>query len=221
MTLKYPLITLASLLSFSAIAQEDTTQMHFEVSAQANVYYNYIYDFKKVYGGAGIKPVIIDVRDVKYITIEKATGEVSPFTDSAGTFAGADGGLYKKLKTRVSGLGPLSGIQHDRVMFLSGVFTSYPSDFDEPYPAFDYTKEDNFPKYWPALNQTFFVGDGKMENGKAQLFFVPSDAETLSLGFADCLEGTPDNYKDNTGQLHITIILHRDTPKEEYPHEKG
>lgn len=211
MTLRALFTTLLCSVSILANAQDDiyTTRSDHEVSAQANIFFDAISYPNKVPGGAGIAPVAIDVRGVKFIRIEKAEGEVSPFTDSAGTFAGADGGEYG-LKTSVSGAGALSGIQHDtKVMFLCGAFMSYASGLDAPFPASNYTDDDNNPEFWPALNQTFYIGDGRMDNGKQQVFKVPNGAETLYLGFADCLEGDPSNYRDNQGSIKVTIILER------------
>lgn len=211
MTLRALFTALLFSIGFIANAQDDidTVQVSYIVSAQANLFYNAIMNVDNVPGGAGMEPVAVDVRGVKYIKIESTEGEVSPFTDSTGTLAGADGGEYG-LKTYVAGAGALSGIQHDtKVMFLCGVFMNYASGLDAAFPATNYTKEDNKPKHWPALNQTFYIGDGRMDNGKQQVFKVPNEAETLYLGFADCLEGDPSNYRDNQGSIKVTLILER------------
>lgn len=209
MTLSTLTTTILLGIGISACAQSnaDTVQLHYDVLAQANVFYHGIMQPNKVPGGAGIEPITVDVRGVQYIRIQEATGTVSPFSDRDSTMSGADGGEYG-LKTAVSGAGAFAGIQHDkRAMFLCGIFTSYASGLDQAYPATDYTNDDNKPQYWPALNQTFIIGDGKTDKGQEQIFKVPNEAETLYIGFADCLEGSPSNYRDNQGYITITLIL--------------
>ena len=125
MTLRTLTTTILLGIGIYACAQSnvDTVQLHYDVFAQANVFYHGIMYPKKVPGGAGKEPIAVDVRGVQYIRIQEATGMVSAFNTGYSAMADADGGEYG-LKTVVSGAGAFSGIQHNkRAMFLCGIFT--------------------------------------------------------------------------------------------------
>lgn len=212
MPLRLSLTLLLLSLGYTTMAQPDTVHQHYEVSGTANVYYHAMFNHDKVPGGAGSAPIAVNVKGQKYINVVYTAGTVSCFGAIDSTYFGADGGTYG-YSTAISGAGAFSGISHkNRVMFLCGVFASEASGLDEPYDPDDYTGKENEPTYWPALNQVFFIGDGKTDDGTLQTFLVPNEAEVLYIGFADCLSGPPSSYGDNAGTLKITIALR---------HEKG
>ncbi len=208
-----PIVTVAVCFFISDAHAQEVIKQDIEVSAKANVYYHEILNKEYVRGGAGEKNITLDVRGIRIVTFENASGEVSCFGDEDSTYYNADGGKYGH-NTNVLEVGPLTGIVHrEKVMFLTGVFTSEDSRLDTPYPALDYTKLENEPTFEPTLNRVFFIGDGINHEGKTQEFYVPRDAEELHIGFADCLEGPPSNYRDNEGTIKITVVLH--------PYHKG
>jgi len=81
------------------------------------------------------------------------------------------------------------------------------------------------PTFSPALNEVFFIGDGTegfngvcpgatvegitCTAGQAQMFFVPTGANELFLGFADGggESGGPAFYGDNSGSLNTVVAL--------------
>ena len=181
-----------------------------ELSGKANIYFGEIIDTSRVRGGAGIPPVEIDVRGVKSITFEDADGIVSCIRDREGTYWGADGGEYGP-KTEIWVCGAFSGILHDtRVMFVTGVMVSEYSRVEPPPEEQNFTGMENWAEYMSAFDRPFYIGDGKDDKGKTQTLYVPRDATTLILGFADCLAGPPSNYGDNDGTITITVVLNYD-----------
>ncbi|KER10707.1 MAG: hypothetical protein HY22_02500 [[Candidatus Thermochlorobacteriaceae] bacterium GBChlB] len=73
----------------------------------------------------------------------------------------------------------------------------------------DFTNNDNFTQLSPKLNQVFFIGDGKNNQGVVQKFIVPQGATMLFLGFADAaaFQGEPGYYDDNDGAITATVKL--------------
>ena len=65
--------------------------------------------------------------------------------------------------------------------------------------------------YTPAINQAFFIGDGRTgsNSGSVQTFAVPAGAATLYLGMSDaCSAGlAPNCYNDNSGTLTGTATF--------------
>jgi hypothetical protein len=87
------------------------------------------------------------------------------------------------------------------------------------------------PTFAPVLNQTFYIGDGTegfngvcpgatvsglaCVSGQAQIFFVPTGANELFLGFGDGAGGTgsPAFYGDNGGSINTTVALAGTVPE--------
>lgn len=214
------IVTLLFFVPLTVFSQENKSivKEDIEVSALANVYFHEIRDTSMVRGGAGIPPIAIDVKGVEYITFENASGKVSCFKDEDSTYFGADGGSYgEHTGVMPERFCPLSGIEHKKkVMFLTGVFTSQFSGLDPQLPAIDFTEAEGFysERYIPAQNQVIFIGDGIKEDGTPQVLGVPTGAEVLFIGFADCLHGTPSNYNDNGGSIKITVLKHMKVQRE-------
>jgi len=210
MNLKTVISLLLILLGTVAQAQEqDIEKIEIDVSAQANLYFKEVRDTSLVPGGAGIPPIVIDIRGVKMISFEGAEGLVTCFGERENTMFGPDGGAYGE-HTDVHELGAISGIKHkSKVMFLCGVILSDFSSLDPPFPAKDYTDKEDYEELYPSFNQPFFIGDGKNKDGTIQRIQVREDATTMYIGFADCLAGPPRNYSNNEGNIKITVVLYR------------
>jgi RHS repeat-associated protein len=145
-----------------------------------------------------------------------------------GPHAPADGVSYQN--TDIASWNGISGVYDpSRQQFLTGVFigdnepVGNPPDPSAP-PAPDRLRySDQFPlpagflshtapEYAPQLNQVFFIGDGRTDNGDLQKFHIPTGATRLFLGMADAygFGGYPGAYGDNCG--HYTVNARNSTP---------
>ena len=114
--------------------------------------------------------------------------------------------------TDIPSFGGISGVvDFERVMFLVGVLFDDSEPSDPAPPRLDFTGDENFAELSPALNQTFFIGDGLTGTGfgSEQTFHVPDDATRLYLGFADAFafQGLLGWYDDNTGSLTAAFTV--------------
>ncbi len=208
------IIILFSLVICLPSFAQDTSNIEkkeLDISAQCNVYiYNLSINKKDVPGGAGIEPVIVPIGEgIKYITFENTSGMVtcSNWNDSAKKH-GADGG--GPWGTAVLASKGMSGISHGKKnLFLVGVFTSRYLAPEMTPETVDYTDNENINNWGPQLWQVFMIGDGKTDKGITQNILVPSEADQLLIGFADALRGDASNYDDNEGNIHTTIVLHK------------
>jgi hypothetical protein len=88
---------------------------------------------------------------------------------------------------------------------LIGVFLddSIPGNFFPP-AALDFSTASNrdFASSYPALRQSFFIGNGRDSAGNVQEFIVPEGATRLFLG-------TMDSYKwsDNIGSFTVNVTV--------------
>jgi PEP-CTERM motif len=115
--------------------------------------------------------------------------------------------------TNLNAVNGISGIAAPTTMFLTGVFTNgNPAALVPPASLNFTTLTESFASLSPAMNQTFFVGDGLTGSGSGsrQTFVIPSGATDLWLGLPDGFgfSGTPSFYGDNmgsfTGQYAVT-----------------
>lgn len=117
---------------------------------------------------------------------------------------GPDGGFCAGSNTSINPLNGISGIQiTSGNMALVGLFLAAlpPSG---PAPAFLNFLSKDFSSINPGIGQTFFIGDGRRNDGTTlQQFFVPDAAQFLYLGVADAgaFTGNPGFYDDNYGRL--------------------
>jgi hypothetical protein len=114
--------------------------------------------------------------------------------------------------TDIDSFGGTSGVvDFERVMFLVGIFLDDSEPSDPAPPRLNFTGVENFAELSPALNQTFFIGDGLTGTGfgNEQTFHVPDDATRLYLGFADAFafQGLLGWYDDNTGSLTAVFTV--------------
>jgi hypothetical protein len=165
-------------------------------------------------GGAGTLPPMhaFAAEPGKLLIFSDVYGGVSCCGDLQFAGNGADGSVHGSGTTDILSYGGISGvIADDRTMFLVGVFTdgTEPSD---PGPAIlDFSPSGlgtSFASLAPALDQVFFVGDGKTGTGSGELqqFHVPPTATRLYLGFADAENfgnptSAPGFYENNNGEL--------------------
>ncbi len=170
-------------------------------------------------GGSGLLPVLIDIPATAQYVEFSATGNVSLDILDPNTrpFYGPDGGTFPLAAsgfTNISSLGGISGIRYDFNTFLAGVFVS-----DTLLPAspaiVDYGVG-NMATFSPALQQSFFVGDGftGTGSGTTQRFFVPVGATRLYLGLVDgfdpltsTISGLPNFYDDNGGSYQVAYSI--------------
>ena len=100
-----------------------------------------------------------------------------------------------------------------RVMFLSGVFLDDNDPINATAPAsLDFSSTSlgrSFSSLAPALQQTFYIGDGLTGEGagSVQTFWVPDGATRLFLGIVDgaYFVGGPDYYDNNDGSFSATF----------------
>jgi hypothetical protein len=98
---------------------------------------------------------------------------------------------------------------------LYGVFTGAVEPADPAPAKLNFDGNTSFASLSPALNQIFFIGDGKTGTGAGatQQFAVPSGATTLYLGLADGYPVGPGGsylvggYNDNTGSFLVDVIV--------------
>lgn len=134
---------------------------------------------------------------------------------------GADGGTLGpngEEGTNVFSADGISGVVHDRFLFLAGVFL----DASSPSPGLEPARLDfrspegigsSFTDLSPAIAQTFFIGDGLTGTGigTTQRFHVPASATRLFLGFVDAnvfgwpSGAAPGTFSDNTGVLSVDL----------------
>lgn len=114
-----------------------------------------------------------------------------------------DGGTFGLGKTQLNEFDGLSGIRLDKTMFLVGVFLPDQISAAAP-PTLDFNTMMDYEQLNPALQQVFFIGDGKSIQGALQHFTIPQGATRLFLGFADGDEqGKIGFYNDNFGLLNV------------------
>lgn len=125
----------------------------------------------------------------------------------SGDFATPDGGASL---TQTAHFG-LSGITANAGALI-GVFlnNSVPSDANPAPATLDFgagglTRD--FTSLSPALNQVFFIGDGKTSGNIVQQFTVPAGATRLFLGNLDS-----SNWNTNTGSILVNLTYTPDAP---------
>ncbi len=162
-------------------------------------------------GGGGMLPVMVEVAAGTQALSIIASGGVS-LNGSPSNFNGADGGTVYAL-TSVLSYNNLSGVRHgSRTMFLTGVFLGADAPVSPAPQTLDFGSGigTGFASLSPQLQQVFFIGDGADDIGHGQVFYVPSGATRLFLGFADSFDGStisglPGFYDDNAGSLSVIV----------------
>lgn len=119
--------------------------------------------------------------------------------------------------TNIFGYNGISGITAGRFLFLAGVLLSdsQPASGAEPDRLDFLAIGTDFLQLSPAIDQTFFIGNGSASTGQGQRFLVPDTATRFYLGFMDS-DGFgwpkggafPSSYLDNTGTLTATFVVY-------------
>jgi hypothetical protein len=174
------------------------------VDARGNVFAAGVGGLKA--NGGGHKPTVVSFEPLNRQTVvfTSVLGNIS-CCGSGNTFNGPGGGTNGGGSTDIQSSGGISGIiNHTRTMFLVGVFLGYPGPAAPGPERRDVTYDPGKPDLYPQLDQTFYIGTGKvLGSGAYQRFHVPQGANRLVLGFADAFSfhGKPGYYDDNVGQL--------------------
>ena len=161
-------------------------------------------------GGGSLPPVFnIQPGSNRVLTFSSVTGSVS--YNGGGNFNDPDG-IGSASDANVSSTGGISGIINTHAGFLTGIFLDNTEPMDPAPPVLDFSiLGTSFTSLSPALNQTFFIGDGLTGDGSgsAQQFMVPAGATRLFLGFADACgyHGSSGCYDDNLGSFTATFSV--------------
>ena len=136
------------------------------------------------------------------VTFNSIAGTVNCCNSPPATPPDGDSGT----STNLSPVNGISGIVAPTNMFLAGVFTNgNPAALVAPASLNFTTLTESFASLSPAMNQTFFVGDGLTGSGSGsrQTFVIPSGATDLWLGLPDGqgFNGPPSFYGDNSGSF--------------------
>jgi hypothetical protein len=194
----------------SRAASSQTSVHSVTVDAAANVFAAGVGGLKA--NGGGKKPVVVSFQPFKkqVLWFTSVLGKVSCCSGGS-TFNGPEGGTNAGGTTDILSSGGISGIiDHNRTMFLVGVFVGYPGPSAPGPERKDVTYDRGKSDIYPKLDQTFYIGNGKMLGGGTyQRIHVPDGANRLVLGFTDAssFHGAPGAYDDNVGELTVKFKL--------------
>ncbi len=160
-------------------------------------------------GFGGTAPVGIAIAPgTTYITFSSSTGNTVT-VNSGGNYNDADGVGSAQAEYN-SGLGVLSGIASPTAGYIAGVFIDAGGPSGSAPAGLDFTGTGGtgFTSLSAAVNQVFFVGDGRTgdASGTTQTFYVPTGATELYLGLADACgyNGGPSCLGDNSGSFAVS-----------------
>ena len=222
-------LVLSSVLAASVCSAADATPTAVTVSAMANIYgagqtnppgggllppsvmlrhHDLCVTFSKVRGSLrhtrGAQPC---PKADRCITIDYNEREKTHLNDPDGV------GAYPT-QSSSTGYKSISGITAPFAGYLVGVFVGKHGPKGPAPAALDFTTGagTGFTTLAPALDQTFFVGDGLTgdDTGTRQTFTVPEDAALLYLGISDAagFNGPPGAYADNEGDFTVVVKTH-------------
>jgi hypothetical protein len=144
----------------------------------------------------GLSSITFTVVPGRTVTLNNGT-----YNDADG--AGSVGDSYNSGGNGIAGLtAPVDG-------FLAGAFVGATPTATPAQLNFT-TSGTSFATLAPALQQAFFIGDGRTgdASGATQTFYVPTGATTLYLGISDACgyHGSPSCYGDNNGSFTVTTM---------------
>jgi hypothetical protein len=155
----------------------------------------------------GVEPVLIALPTGATFFTATASGATNCCGGTPN--AGPDGaGGETRINTPALGI---SGLIAPGTMFLAGVFLDPAATSTAPPPRYDYVAAggvDSFTALSPALNQSFFIGDG-LAGATSITFTAPSGATHVALGIVDGFgfNGAPSYYDDNRGAYTATLTF--------------
>jgi hypothetical protein len=191
------------------------------VNAQDNIYGA---GRKKAPGGGNVPTAILRLSgSPACVEVKKVTGSLACFkrsgcitrndTDSIYLNDPDGAGHGAPPSSSNTGTAEVSGIKAPLAGYLTALFTVHKRPTGAAPPALDFTViGTNFTAFSPALDQTFFVGDGHTGDlrGNVQQFNVPSGARHLYFGISDACNdnGPPSCYYDNAGSytVHVRVL---------------
>ena len=169
-------------------------------------------------GGGNVPTAEMSVGAGNCITVTKVTGSLKCSSrrgcitlNSGGNLNDPDGTGAAPATSSNTGSGSISGITAPNAGYLVGLFTKAAGPSGPAPAALDFTSiGTNFASLSPALNQTFFIGDGHTgdNSGAVQQFTVPAGARRLWLGISDACNynGAPGCYTDNSGTYTVAVL---------------
>ena len=167
-------------------------------------------------GGSGTLPPSIEIpAGSRTVTFPHASGCVTPIKHTMpnglgpADYNGPAGDNGEFGGTQIESVRGISGMDFKGIgMFLAGVFVGEEEPNGAPdrlsYEGVDAIGE----RVEPLLNQTFYVGDGRLPGSEKLREFVPPDGATrLFLGFIDggLYKGDPGFYGNNAGELQVVV----------------
>ncbi len=163
-------------------------------------------------GGGTLPPFVTFGSGQTILTFSSVTGTVTINVGSGSNANNPDGIGAAPTDSNTTSVGGISGIAAPHAGYLVGIFETSTEPFDPAPSILDFTMiGTNFTSLSPALNQTFFIGDGLTGNGTGmfQQFMIPVGATRLFLGIADAANyhGAPGSYGDNTGSFSATFDI--------------
>ena len=161
--------------------------------------------------GGGLLPPSISLSTGVYaVTFPSVSGSIS--LNNGANYNNPDGVGAQVGQSTTTATEGISGLTAPDAGYLVGVFLSNVEPADPAPASLDFTQiGTNFATLSPALDQTFFIGDGLTGNGTGSLqqFVVPAGATRLFLGIADesggSYNGPPGSYGDNLGSFSATV----------------
>ncbi len=198
------LVVVAALVVGAVAAGADTTvTVSQTVAGTADIFAAGLAAVPALPGGGGTLPNAVVAGDFTSVQFPSVTGIVGCTSYASN---GPDGSCFGA-STNLTSSGGISGLVANSQMMLVGVFTNGTPPA-APAPAALTFANDSFTSVAPALNQQFFIGNGRVgAAGALQTFTVPTGATTLYLGFADgfAFVGAPGYYDDNVGNLSVSV----------------
>jgi hypothetical protein len=200
----------AASMQGSRAAYSQTAVHTVTVPAASNVFAAGVGGLKA--NGGGKKPVVVSFQPFKkqVLWFTSVLGKVS-CCNGGTTYNGPEGGTNAGGSTDIASSGGISGIvDHNRTMFLVGVFVGYPGPTPPGPERKDVTYDRGKSDIYPKLDQTFYIGNGKvLGGGSYQRIHVPEGANRLVLGFADgySFHDAPSFYDDDLGELTVKFKL--------------
>lgn len=205
------ILVIGTLVTTESHARADT-EPTIDIPATSDIFAADLASVPAFDGGGGTLPPSVAVAPGAVITVS-ASGSIDCGGGAPSGPDGSTGGGTVSIQSYggISGAdipgGPICGLA------LAGVFTGTTPPAD-PAPVrlnFASGAGTSFTSLSPALNQTFFIGDGLTGTGTGttQTFVVPQGATTLWLGYQDGQSYTspPGYYGDDTGSVSVIFTV--------------
>ncbi|HET8997988.1 MAG TPA: hypothetical protein VFN42_15065 [Acetobacteraceae bacterium] len=166
------------------------------------------------YDSTGTSPVLINIPTGATFVTFSVSGTISM---DSGTHKNDPDGIGAQQGLTTNPWNNISGITLPWAGSLGGLFLSNSSPGSPAPASLDYTTlGTGNASYTPLIAQTFFIGDGLTGDGagSTQIFYIPTGATRLYLGYADACNygGNPGCYNDNTGSVSASYAFDAPEP---------